>query len=206
MRVCQRFVITRVVAHGPSWLGIYLPPESGWKDSVFFSTRFLEIHGDEPSCWQFVSTSLEIVVQGRHVFKFNQAWISSELLSTRLLRPPCCRLRDGGGAAPVEVCPWSIMVASHASLCEWMPFLDTLLCFQFWRLRCPVGEKFRRELLHLPRVSDIGNSKLGESTGLKCSTSLLMHDLIIDYANVGEEFFCVFFCITNFPKKKHKIK
>ena len=47
-----------------------------------FSTRFLEIHGDEPFCRKFVSTSLDIVVQGRHVFKFNQAWIPAELLST----------------------------------------------------------------------------------------------------------------------------
>jgi len=28
----------------------------------------LEIHGDEPSCWKFVSISFDIVVQGRHVF------------------------------------------------------------------------------------------------------------------------------------------
>jgi len=82
MRVCQHFVVTRVVAHGPSWLGVHLPLESGWKHSVFFSIRFLEIHGDEPSGWKFVLTSLDIVVQGRHVFKFGQAWISAELLST----------------------------------------------------------------------------------------------------------------------------
>jgi len=66
------------------------------------------------------------------------------------------------------------------------PFLDTLLdifVFDFDDQDAPVGEKFHRELLHLSllRVSDTGNSKLGESTGLICSTGLLMHDLIIDF-------------------------
>jgi len=61
-----------------------MPLESGWKDSVFFSTRYLEIHRDEPSCWKFVSTALDIVVQGHHAFKFDQAWIPAELLLTGL--------------------------------------------------------------------------------------------------------------------------
>jgi len=88
----------------------------------FFSTRFLEIHGDEPSCWKFVLTSLDIVVQGRHVFKLNQAWISRGFLSTGLL-PLLCRLREGGGVAFVEMCiearyPCEAIVTSHASLCK----------------------------------------------------------------------------------------
>jgi len=70
MRVCQHFVVIGVTARRSSEFGVHFPLESGWKDSVFFSTRFLEIHGDEPSCWKFVSTSLDIVVQGRHAFKF----------------------------------------------------------------------------------------------------------------------------------------
>jgi len=47
----------------------------------------LESHGDEPSYWKFVSTSFDIVVQGRQTFKFNQAWISARLLLTGLLPP-----------------------------------------------------------------------------------------------------------------------
>ena len=47
------------------------------------------------------------------------------------------------------------------------PFLNTLLdifVFDFDGQDAPVGEKFHRELLHLPllRVSDTGNSKVGE--------------------------------------------
>jgi len=76
-------------------------------------------------------------------FEFNLAWISAKLRLTGLRRPPCCILRDGGGASPVEVFPRSMVLASCASLCEWMPFLDTLFCFRFWRLRCPS----RREIL-----------------------------------------------------------
>jgi len=60
-----------------------MPLESGWKDSTFYAqSLFLEFHGGEPSCWKFVPTSFDIVVQGRHAFKFNQVWSSAELLST----------------------------------------------------------------------------------------------------------------------------
>ena len=80
-----------------------MPLESGCKDSVFFSTRFLEIHWDELSCWKFVLTSLDIVVQGRHVFKFNQAWISAELLSTGTSTTSMLYTEGRRGVAPVEV-------------------------------------------------------------------------------------------------------
>jgi len=53
---------------------------------------------------KFVSTSFNIVVQGRHTFKFGQAWIPVELLSTRHRRLPCCILREGGWVAPIEMC------------------------------------------------------------------------------------------------------
>ena len=76
-----------------------------------------------------------------------------------------------------------MMVASRVRDC---PFLDTLLdifVFDFNDQDALVDEKLHREFLHLPllRVSDTGNSKLGESTWLICSTGLLMHDLIIDF-------------------------
>jgi hypothetical protein len=47
-------------------------------------------------------TSFDIFVQGRHAFKFDQAWTLSELLltglrSSREARPPCCILGKEGG-------------------------------------------------------------------------------------------------------------
>jgi len=71
MSYCTLVLIVRHPLAPRVWLGMWGP---------FFSTRFLEIHWDEPSCWKFVLTSLDIVVQGRHVFQFNQAWIPAELL------------------------------------------------------------------------------------------------------------------------------
>jgi len=58
----------------------------------------------------------------------------------REVRPPWCVLREGGGAAPVEGCLWSMMVASRASLWKRMLFSghsSWYFCFRLWRLRCP---------------------------------------------------------------------
>jgi len=40
MRVCQCFVVTRVIAHGPSWLGIYLPRSLVGKIVYFLAQDF----------------------------------------------------------------------------------------------------------------------------------------------------------------------
>jgi len=119
-------IVVRVIAHEPSSLGIHLPLESGWKDNVFFSTRFLEIHWDEPSCWKFVLTSLDIVVQDGHVFKFKQAWISTGLLSTGTSTTSMLYTEGRKGAASVEMCIemrylCEAIVTSYASLCKWLP-------------------------------------------------------------------------------------
>jgi len=37
----------------------------------------LKFTGDEPFCWMFDSTSFDIVIQGRHAFKFDQSLDSS---------------------------------------------------------------------------------------------------------------------------------
>ena len=125
-------------------------------------------------------------------FKFNQAWRSSELPLTGL-RPPweawpsCCILRDGGGLALSKCVPkyntrerWTL--ASHVSLCKWMPSSGQSSWYfylQLRRLRCP--SKWEISLgtfsSSYSSVSDTRNSKLGESTWLMCSTGLPMYDL-----------------------------
>jgi len=98
-----------------------------WLERYIYFAQSLLL-GDEPSCWKFVSTSFDIVAQGRYTFKFNQNGISAELLlmglqPSREARPPCCILREGGRVTPLEMCiearyPCKVTVTSHASLCN----------------------------------------------------------------------------------------
>ena len=85
-------------------------------------------------------------------------------------------------------------------------------CFWLWRLRCHSRrEKPPSRTFPSSSSSDIGNSKLGESTWLKCSTGLLIHDLILtskyklwlcSYFRVIKEFFGFF--VLPFFQNKHK--
>ena len=87
------------------------------------------------------------------------------------------------------------MVESCASFLEAIVFLNDLfyVCVAASMAKnAPACEKSQLETPSFSSslVPDTGNSKLGESTGLKCSTSLFMHDLILasiyiyDYADV----------------------
>jgi len=100
---------------------------------------------DEPSCSKFVSTSIDVVVQGRHAFKFGQAWIPAELLLTGLRRPPCCILREGGGVAPVEMCI-EATITSHTSLCKWLPSCGQSSWFLFAALTAEMPQ-YTRDLV-----------------------------------------------------------
>jgi len=94
------------------------------------------------------------------------------------------------GSAPVEVCTevqypckanGSIPCQSFVNECHLFgqPF-DMYL--QFRRPKCPSRPYISLGNFHTPfsSSSNIRNSKLRESTGIKCSTGLFMHDLIID--------------------------
>jgi len=169
-----------------------------------------------------VLTSFDVVVQGRHAFKFNQAWISAELLLTGLWPPREARPPRWGkeGVAPVELCTWSMMATTPASLCKWMPLSGLsswYFCFRLRRLRCPS----RREI-----SSGTSSSSFFSSSGhreLKVGREYAFNmfngftnawfdywfwqvSISYDYADISEwsKKFLVF-CITIFPEK-HKIK
>jgi len=149
-------------------------------------------------------------------FKFNEVGISTELLSTRLRRPPCCILREGGGAAPVEVCTWSMMVASRASLFKWMPFSghsSWYFCLRLWQLRCPSRREISSGTSSSSSSSSFGHRELkfGREYNVNMFNGFInawfdywfwQVSISYDYAvlrTIKENF--LVFCITIFPEQ-----
>ena len=139
-----------------------------------------------------------------------------------LWRPPCCILSEGGGVAPVEVCTWSMMAASRASLCKWMPLSGhSSWCFWFRlrQLRCPSRQEISSGTSSSSSSSSFGHRelKVGREHRVKVFNGFInawfdywfwQASISYDYAvlRMIKEFFFVF-CITIFPEKaQNKIK
>jgi len=131
--------------------------------------------------------------------------------------------REKEGLAPVEVCPWSMMLASRASLCKWMPFSghsSWYFCFRLWRLGCSSRREISSGTSSSSSSSGFGHKefKVGSEYTVNMFNGFInawfdywfwQVSISYDYAvlrMIKEKFFLVFLVLPFFQNKHKKNK
>ena len=132
-------------------------------------------------------------------FKFNQAWTSAGFLQTGLRPHWEARILRERGGLPLLKCVLKYHIHAKQIVAVSTAKMPQQAIYLIWKLSFSFSSS-----------SDIRNSKSRESTGIKCSTGLLMHDLIIDIdimiMQILEKKNFFWFFVLPFFQKKHKIK